>query len=67
MKTWYKVKIDWGYGAVTYTEQHKSHTSAIIAAMLDFCKYLLENHIYIAKLNISAEFADCYKVDPENK
>ena len=61
MKTWYKVKIEWGYGSVTYTERHKSRTAAVIAAMLDFARYLVENPKYITELHITADFADCYK------
>jgi hypothetical protein len=61
MKTWYKVKIDWVYDSVTYKEYHMSRTAAIIDAMLNFfCDYLLENHINIAQLKITADFADCY-------
>lgn len=61
MKTWYKVKIDWGYGSVTYTESHKNRTAAVIAAMMDFSKYLMENPKYITELRISADFVDFYK------
>lgn len=65
MKTWYKVKIDWGYGSVTYTEYHRNRTAAVTSAMLNFSNYLIENPLYIAQLRITTEFADCYKVDTE--
>lgn len=65
MDTWYKVKIEWGYGSVTYTERHKNRIAALTAAMLDFTKYLIENPKYITELRISADFADYYKVGRE--
>lgn len=62
MKTWYKVKVDWGYGSVIYIEYHRNRTAAVTSAMLNFSNYLIENSLYIAQLKITTEFRDCYKL-----